>query len=858
MRVDIIAPNFDDSSDKITLSSWHKKIGEKISKNEIIAEAETDQIACGITSSYDCILAKILVEEGGKIFQGAKIAVIETDMNADISDIKQSAKLEEIKMESSAINEQIKNDVIEQEKMRRSENKYGNEAYIGGSNLATMESDNGYSLTVSTSDTGKNEYVFNVVEAKNIEEKMELATELSEELVEESIIDDFEERSEIKVAHIMREAEKQAKDEAKKIKEQIIEDAKKKAVQQAEEIKNKILREYEEKATKDASEMLQKIVQGSILEAENTKIKLLDRAREKAQTEADALKGQILKNAEMEAMETAKNVEKEIVEKAKENAEKITKNIIEDAIQESKMEAKSIKKDIIHSANRHAKKESKYVIYEAIKNAKIESSVRSEKIINDTLAAANKEAIELKNEIIQSMSVKLNDVISSSVTGVREQIQKELSGNFHSLMSDLTESIRPEIRDSMNSSIQYIMSKTNYEIKDIMGNMIREILSTSNHEIKCTIYSTFNDISKDINKELKNEIKSLIKNIFCETVGEIKCSANLILREKFSEFNKEIKHEINDSMKKILHELQNEKSTKRQHCSDQSEVDETSLGEKIVEERIEELRSEEKIMNMLLNDKYKSGETMANVGVDNWNKPKFFSSPDDENVPIDFLKQRINEKLKSSLESSVISTVSNEVDMTAILSLEKTFGKEFSKKHSTRLGFTPFFILASVSALKERKMFNAHIHENNIIYKNDFDISVITCGNDGVIAPVIRQANLLSISEIEKSMIALSRRAIEGTLSLEEVSGGTFTVVNAGVYGSIMGTDLLTPPQVATLSVHRMHNRPIATDDGVEIRPMLYVSLSYDHRAADTKQASEFLEKVKNYVENPGWTILEL
>ncbi|MCR5225353.1 MAG: 2-oxo acid dehydrogenase subunit E2, partial [Alphaproteobacteria bacterium] len=114
------------------------------------------------------------------------------------------------------------------------------------------------------------------------------------------------------------------------------------------------------------------------------------------------------------------------------------------------------------------------------------------------------------------------------------------------------------------------------------------------------------------------------------------------------------------------------------------------------------------------------------------------------------------------------------------------------------------------------------------------------------------------IAEIEKVMIALSRRAVEGTLSVEEVSGGTFTVVNAGIYGSLLGTDLLTPPQVATLSVHKMHNRPVATDNGMEIRPMLYISLSYDHVIADTKQASEFVSCVKNYVENPGWKVLDL
>ena len=210
------------------------------------------------------------------------------------------------------------------------------------------------------------------------------------------------------------------------------------------------------------------------------------------------------------------------------------------------------------------------------------------------------------------------------------------------------------------------------------------------------------------------------------------------------------------------------------------------------------------------------------------------------------------------MDSSVVSTVSNEVDMSAVLAMEKSFGTAFTNKHNTRLGFTPFFITAAIAALKQYKVFNAHIRDDEIIYKNYYDISIITCGNDGVEAPVIRNADKMSIAELERNMIALSRRAVEGTLSVEEVSGGTFTVVNAGIYGSLIGTDLLTPPQVATLSIHRMHNRPIATDNGVEVKPVLYISLSYDHRIADTKKASEFLSNVKSYVENPGWQILDL
>ena len=318
----------------------------------------------------------------------------------------------------------------------------------------------------------------------------------------------------------------------------------------------------------------------------------------------------------------------------------------------------------------------------------------------------------------------------------------------------------------------------------------------------------------------------------------------------------EARQQIKEELKGIVRELKHDADKRVQKTIKEVETEvkqEEKLAKKIVEQEVEEIKSQEEIVSDLLNNR--RSDNTADMYAESWNKPTFFASPEDKTVPIDILTQRKNEQRK---ESAIISTVSNEVDMSAVLTLEKTFGEAFQKKYNIRLGFTPFFVLGSIEALKQFKVFNAHIHENEIIYKNTYDISIITCGNDGVMAPVIRHADSMTVEEIERHMINLSRRAVEGTLSVEEVSGGTFTVVNAGVYGSLIGTDLLTPPQVATLSVHRMHNRPIATDNGVEVRPMLYVSLSYDHRVADTALASEFLKIVKQYVENPGCTLLGL
>jgi 2-oxoglutarate dehydrogenase E2 component (dihydrolipoamide succinyltransferase) len=693
VRVDIIVPNFDKTSDEVTLSVWYKKIGEKISKNEVIADAETVSVACGITSSYDCILAQVLVQEGETISPGTKIAVIETDLNANLSDIVKSIERKEAQEISSNLTQHIREDVEEKREEEWS------------------TTSNGYSLSVP------------------------LDNEATVQVVEE-VVEEFSEQSEEKFLNILKNAENQAKEEALKLREKILDDAQKLARKQAEELKAKVLKEYEEKATNDAAEMHRKIIQGSLQEAEKTKTKLIEEAKEKAEREAEKLKKEVIsiakKEAKLEAEATIKNALLEAKEEAKQKAELVSKEIIERAIDESKTEAKAIKKDIIHSARKHAEKESVDIVREVLKDAKARSHLQAEELIESTSQLASREAESLKDEIIRN---------------------------------------------------------ANEEVRSIMNSMLRSVA----HELR---------------SEIGVDIKRAAQSAEREAVKTFRNNDREDLRQKVT--------------------------TEKRHQAD---------GQAAI------------IKKLLHAERH---DDPPELYADNWNKPKFFESPGDYNEPIDMLRQRISDKMRDSYDTSVISTVSNEVDMSAVLALEKTFGKVFTKKHNTRLGFTPFFISACITALKQYRIFNAHILNNEIIYKNNFDISVITCGNDGIAAPVIRHADSLTIAEIEKSMISLSQRAMDGTLSIEEASGGTFTVINAGIYGSLIGTDLLTPPQVATLSVHKMHNRPIATENGIEIRPMLYISLSYDHRVSDTRQAAEFLSNIRNYVENPGWQILGL
>ncbi|MDR0631648.1 MAG: 2-oxo acid dehydrogenase subunit E2 [Holosporaceae bacterium] len=722
MRIDIIVPNFDNSSDEVTLSSWYKNVGDKISKNEIIADAETPSVACGITSSYDCILARILVREGDIISQGTKIAVIETDLNADMPDVTQNIEKDETEDISTIIAPQIEEEEI----------------------IAEESVDNrGYSFSVP------------------LDEK-------SREEVSEEIIEDFSEHTEEKCLNILKNAESQAREEALKLKEKILEEAQKLALIQAEELKVKVLKEYEEKATKDAGEMHQKIVQGSIQEAEATKAKLIEEAKEKAKQEAESLRKEILDNAKKEAKEKAEaEIEAAVAcakEEAKQKAESLSKEIIEETINESKNEAKAIKKDIIHSAQKHAAKESADIVKDVVKDAKIKSRLQAEELIESTAQLASREAESLREQILKTAHEKIREAINSVLHSVSDEIRKEAE---------------QDIRNAVKSTVQ----------------------------------------------EIGRESRCLMEEAVEETE---------VIERIDDEFRQE-----NEVARAIKNEGKND------------------LCRKIISEKDSQIEEQAEIIKRLLNSAEKN-DNVPELYADNLNSPNFFESTEDYSKPTDTLRRRISEKMKNSYDASVISTVSNEVDMSAVLALEKTFGIAFSKKHHTRLGFTPFFISACIAALKQYRVFNSHIYNDEIIYKNNFDISIITCGNDGIAAPVIRHADTLTIAEIEKSMIHLSKRAMEGTLLIEEVSGGTFTVINAGIYGSLIGTDLLTPPQVATLSVHKMHNRPVATDNGMEIKPMLYISLSYDHRVSDTRKASEFLSNIKNYVENPGWQILGL
>lgn len=229
-----------------------------------------------------------------------------------------------------------------------------------------------------------------------------------------------------------------------------------------------------------------------------------------------------------------------------------------------------------------------------------------------------------------------------------------------------------------------------------------------------------------------------------------------------------------------------------------------------------------------------------------------------ERVRMSRLRQRIAERLKEAQNTAAILTTFNEVDMTNIMNLRAGLKESFEKKHGVKLGFMSFFVKACLVALKEIPAVNAEIEGDEIIYKNYYDIGIAVGTPQGLVVPVVRDANKKSFAQIEKDIAGLGLKARDGKLSMQELQGGTFTITNGGVYGSLMATPILNPPQSGILGMHKIQERPVAINGKIEIRPMMYLALSYDHRIIDGKEAVTFLVRVKECLENPERILLDV
>ena len=230
----------------------------------------------------------------------------------------------------------------------------------------------------------------------------------------------------------------------------------------------------------------------------------------------------------------------------------------------------------------------------------------------------------------------------------------------------------------------------------------------------------------------------------------------------------------------------------------------------------------------------------------------------EERVPMSRLRQTIARRLKDAQNTAAMLTTFNEVDMTAVMQLRNQYKDLFEKKHAVKLGFMGFFVRACVQALKDIPAVNAEIDGTDIVYKNYYHIGVAVGTEKGLVVPVVRDADKLSLAGVEKQITDFGRRARDGHLKIEEMQGGTFTISNGGVYGSLMSTPILNAPQSGILGMHKIQERPMAMGGKIEVRPMMYLALSYDHRIVDGREAVTFLVRVKDCLEDPARLVLDL
>jgi 2-oxoglutarate dehydrogenase E2 component (dihydrolipoamide succinyltransferase) len=229
-----------------------------------------------------------------------------------------------------------------------------------------------------------------------------------------------------------------------------------------------------------------------------------------------------------------------------------------------------------------------------------------------------------------------------------------------------------------------------------------------------------------------------------------------------------------------------------------------------------------------------------------------------ERVKMSKLRQKVAERLKESQNTAAILTTFNEVDMTAVMELRGQYKDIFEKKHGIKLGFMSFFVKAAITALKEIPAVNAEIDGTDIVYKNFYDIGVAVGSPQGLVVPVLRDADKLNLAQIEGGIGDLGKKARDGKLAIADLMGATFTISNGGVYGSLMSTPIINPPQSGILGMHKIQERPMVVNGEIKIRPMMYLALSYDHRIIDGKEAVTFLVRIKELLEDPRRLLLDL
>jgi 2-oxoglutarate dehydrogenase E2 component (dihydrolipoamide succinyltransferase) len=233
-------------------------------------------------------------------------------------------------------------------------------------------------------------------------------------------------------------------------------------------------------------------------------------------------------------------------------------------------------------------------------------------------------------------------------------------------------------------------------------------------------------------------------------------------------------------------------------------------------------------------------------------------SREEQVVPMTPIRRRIAERLVEAQKSAALLTTFNQIDMSAVMALRKQHQQTFQAKYQVKVGFMSFFVKAAIEALKATPQLNAEVRGHDIVYRNYYDIGIAVGGGKGLVVPVLRNAERMSFAEIERAIADFTQRAQSNQLKVDEIQGGTFTISNGGIYGSMLSTPIVNPPQSGVLGLHAIEDRPVARDSAVVIRPMMYVALTYDHRVVDGREAVTFLKRIKDLIEDPARILLEI
>ena len=393
--------------------------------------------------------------------------------------------------------------------------------------------------------------------------------------------------------------------------------------------------------------------------------------------------------------------------------------------------------------------------------------------------------------------------------------------------------------------------KVNLEVPSPVSGVIEKINSKDGENVE--VGSILGTVSNETKKKEKNEnVSEKIPPITEKIIKEAETAKS---KEPTKETEKEAQNETsmfeNESEEEapliLTEEVKNGKSTiTNKHLS--------PAVRKIVNEqniKLEGIKGSGKNGTILKGDLLK---LMSKKPEPNQRKVKY--GPE-ERIKMTRLRQTIAKRLKSAQENAAMLTTFNEVDMSEIISFRKNNQDEFQKKFGVKLGFMSFFVKASVKSLKSYPAINAEIENDDIIYKNYFNISFAVGTDKGLVVPVLKNADEMSFSDIESEIKNLSEKANNGNLSIEDLQGGTFTISNGGVYGSMLSTPILNPPQSGVLGMHNIVERPVVLNNEIKIRPIMYLALSYDHRIIDGKEAVSFLKEIKQYLEDPEKLFLE-